>query len=200
MWILITVLGLSYLFVIIKLLLKLSGCTIQNIQIPVINWLNSKFNISTRYTLVTCNKQLNKYSNDNSLNEYKDVDDNSSDEDIDDNSSDEDIDDNSSDEYIDDTNSCDASDEDADDTNSDEDTDDTNSNEDANDTNSNEDATNKDTNDNSLGELNSDISSKVPKINKVSKDYDTEDEDSDFQFLNELVQNKNKILVDETLD
>jgi hypothetical protein len=174
MWILITVLGLSYLFVIIKLLLKLSGYTIQ---IPVINWLNSGFGISAGCALVTCGEQLCGYSDDSSSDEYID----------------EDVDDNSS---------CDASDEDTDDTNSDENTDDTSSDEDADDAEDNSlyDATNKDTNDNSSGELNSDISSKVPKINKVSKDYDTEDEDSDFQFLNELVQNKNKILVDETLD
>lgn len=191
MWIFITILGLSYLFVIIKLLLKLSGCTIQNIQIPVVNWMNSKFNISTRYTVITNNEQLKKFDEDTNDNCPSNV----SDEDTDSNSSDD---------------------------SSNEDTDYEASNEDSN--NSSDNVSDEDTNspsklENPIStccyELNNDTT-KAPEINKVSNDYDTEDEDSDFQFLSEMVKNKNNIdehiqslltpnvrcniLVDETLD
>jgi hypothetical protein len=53
MWILLFLLSLINLLFIVHLVLIVFGWTTLNIQVPIINWLNSKFKIHTRYVITS---------------------------------------------------------------------------------------------------------------------------------------------------
>lgn len=53
MWILFLLLSLINLFFISNFVLLISGWTMLHVQVPAINWLNSKFKITTRYSITS---------------------------------------------------------------------------------------------------------------------------------------------------
>jgi hypothetical protein len=53
MWILFLLLSLINLLFIVNLVLLISGWTMLHVQVPAINWLNSKFKITTRYSITS---------------------------------------------------------------------------------------------------------------------------------------------------
>ena len=53
MWILFLLLSLINLFFILNFVLLISGWTMLHVQVPTINWLNSKFKINTRYSITS---------------------------------------------------------------------------------------------------------------------------------------------------